>query len=751
MTRSIVACSVGAVVMLCRIARAEPDSDLQALLQDPVVSTPSMGSSSASVAPATSTSISAEQLRAQGIRSLDEAINYASLGMVTAYNMHAVEIGARGVLLNGDYGNHVLLLVNGLTLNEPWNDTAYLDRGAGIPFELVDRIEVMLGPGSVVYGSQAMLGVINIVTKSASAYPGGHAVVEGELASPLGARYALRDPRSRGYLSDLGRGYRVGVGLGKEFELFELPSEVTLELEQYAFRGAAIEFAPQDYGDDAVTGEPKRFGPGTGTGVWGGTAQRSWFADVPTSYARLAVGDFTLSTRVGSYQRAAPYGDVLVRYLGDFDPRNDYERDRYLDFELRHEKRVASAVKLFSRVYGKRQDYQWWLTSSAPEDCEEGQATGCRYDLYTRARRLGAEVRASFDWQDGWFMTTQLGLTGQVRWVDSRSITRSALGDGDPTGVIDATESQGAVYLEHTLRPSSSLDLNAGLRHDADERFGSKLSPRAAIAWSSWRDATWKVIYAEAFRAPSAYELHYEDPLSEVPAADLGPETTRTVEGSFEQRFGPHRLLWGMFRSWWTDMVALRPIGEEEQQRYIDSGQLAPGASDVTQYQNLSRIDNCGFNASYAVSLLQGRLKLDANLTGAKTRVHMLQGVTGPLTVTPQYFGNARATYDLSDGLPTLGLAMTFRGRQLGDLYYDGGFRTPPTAPGSWELRTTVSGPTGLTPGLDYRVSVTYNHARVAPYNIGAVQYAYDASTRADLQPVNRLYGFAGLQYDFPL
>ena len=77
------------------------------------------------------------------------------------------------------------------------------------------------------------------------------------------------------------------------------------------------------------------------------------------------------------------------------------------------------------------------------------------------------------------------------------------------------------------------------------------------MAWSSWQDATWKVIYAEAFRAPSAYELHYADPQSEVPASDLGPETTRTVEGSFEQRLGPHRLMFGALRSWWIATLNL--------------------------------------------------------------------------------------------------------------------------------------------------------------------------------------------------
>ena len=139
-------------------AQAEPAAELHELLQQSIVSTPSKGSETDTTAPATATVITADQLRRYGIRSLDEAINYLSLGMFASSPLHAAELGARGVLIHGDYGNHVLLLVDGHALNEPWNGTAYFERGAGIPFDLVDRIEIMLGPGSVLYGGQAMLG-----------------------------------------------------------------------------------------------------------------------------------------------------------------------------------------------------------------------------------------------------------------------------------------------------------------------------------------------------------------------------------------------------------------------------------------------------------------------------------------------------------------------------------------------------------------------------------------------------------------
>lgn len=745
-----VAAIVGAILLTwVHPARAESTADVEAILQDPVVTTPSSSASGASVAPGTSTSVSSEELRAHGIRTLDEAINYLTLGMMTGHNMHSVEVGARGVLLHADYNTHVLLLVNGVPQNEPWNGTANFDRGAGVPFELVDHIEVMLGPGSVIYGSQAMLGVVNIVTKRARNYAGLHLITEAELASPLGPGYTIRSPSSGGYASDLGKGTRWGFGYGREFRLFNSPAELTLQLEYYRFRGAAIEFANQDYGEDAVTGQPKSFGPGQTAGVWGGKATRSWYSDVPTSFMRLMFGDFTLAGRAGAYTRSAPYNDYLIRSFGDFDPPRDYERDTFFDLSLRHEKALSSVLALSSQVYAASNRYRWFNSSSAAEDCEAWQTTGCRYDLKGNGRRFGADVRGTLDWNDPLHMSTVLGGSILVRDVYSSMVARSEFGDAQSMATIDTTDALGALHVQQLLRPVRIADINLGGRFDIDNRFGQRFSPRTALAITSWTGATWKASYSEAFRAPSAYELNYTDRLTQIPATSLSPEITRTVELSFEQRVAAHRFLVGVFRSWWSDLVYLAALSPEEVQSQLDSGKVGPDATEVWQYRNVARIDNWGFNAAYGLAFLDRRLRFDTNVTGAKTRVHDGGFQPGEPVSAPRFFGNARITIDPGLQLPVIGLASVFRSRSLSDRYYDGGFARPPTAPQSWELRTTLSGHVPAARGLSYRVSFSYNLARVAPYNIGAMQYAYDASTPAHLQPINRFYGFAGLQYDY--
>jgi outer membrane receptor for ferrienterochelin and colicin len=195
---------------LCpRSALADDTLDIQALLNETVITTASKSTERGSSAPATSTLLTAEDIRIHGIHSIDEALDFLSLGTVTSNTWRAVDVGARGVLLTRDQGDHFLLLVDGHAMNDALYGAARFERGAGIPMEIVDHIEVILGPGSVLYGSNAMLGVVNVVTKRARAFDGSHVVAE----------------------SEIGKSWRVAAGAGYEPKIFGSKSELAFELE----------------------------------------------------------------------------------------------------------------------------------------------------------------------------------------------------------------------------------------------------------------------------------------------------------------------------------------------------------------------------------------------------------------------------------------------------------------------------------------------------------------------------------------
>ena len=356
----------------------ENTDDLEALLDEPLVASATRSAEAVSAAPATSTIISAAELRQFGIRSLYDAINYLSTGMNAENPLATAEVGARGVLISSDYGVHVLLLVDGHAMNEVWGGTAYFDRGAGIPFEIIDHIEVIVGPGSVLYGSNAMLGVINIVTKRARDYRGLHAVVESEVL-----------PGSDGAP---GFSLRTGVGTGFDFDFFGQKGELTVAGEYFTMEGPAFKLGPQNYGADSVTGEPRFFSNETPLGVWGGVADETYYHRIPTGYLRLALGDFQLKARATLFERSYP------THGGNFDDPENYELDRWVSLDMSYKGSIGSRLQAFARLYGDVYDYQQFYVANAAEECLDGQVAGCLYYLNGNAKWAGLELSASLDW-----------------------------------------------------------------------------------------------------------------------------------------------------------------------------------------------------------------------------------------------------------------------------------------------------------------------------------------------------------------
>ncbi len=740
-------------LFLPRPALADDTADLDALLSESIVSTPSRSSETATTAPATSSIVTAEDLRRWGIHSLDDAINYLALGMVTTAPLHTVEIGARGVLLTIDYGNHILVLLDGHVLNEPWNGSAYFDRGLAVPFELIDHIEVILGPGSVLYGSEAMLGVIHVVTKRARDHAGWSLSAEGDLAFPTQRSGDLLAPSlSDSYLGRMGRGYRLGAGLGLSFEALGLPGELSLGLEYYRQDGPGFELGPQAYGADAVTGEPKDFGPRGTPGVWGGLAKQAFYTQIPAAYARLFLGDWALSTRGALYRRATPYLDGIINVVGDFDAPDNVEMDRWLDVVLSYQSTLTELVDLSLRGYADYYDYSWRNETSAAEDCLGGVVSGCTQKLLGSASTLGAETQLQLMWLAELRLQTLIGIDSKVRVIasDYDVIDRSTGVALDIQNDHERTDLALAGYVQQGVSPTPWLDLNLGARWDYDERSKSALSPRSALGVSPWEGGRFKLIYSEAFRAPTAYELGYADYTTQISPESLSPETVRSVEGSIEQRFGSQRILFGIFRSWWADMVSYRLLDDQELGQAQAAGLLEPGITEAYVYTNIARIDNYGLNAAFEGTLLEHRLRYGLNLTSAFSRQDPRDGSDPQvLTVGPSLFGNARLSYELTAPWPTLALAVQYQERRLADRAFDGGFAATPSAPPHVELKLTASGNVPHVPGLTYSLSGSYSAARVSPYVIGPWQYAVDETTPYELAPLKRLQLFGGLEYRF--
>lgn len=84
--------------------------------------------------------------------------------------------GNTSVFLRGANGSHTLVLIDGVRVNRPFDNTFNF---ADLLTDNVERIEILRGPQSTIYGSEALGGVINIVTKQGGGKPTGSAMIEG--------------------------------------------------------------------------------------------------------------------------------------------------------------------------------------------------------------------------------------------------------------------------------------------------------------------------------------------------------------------------------------------------------------------------------------------------------------------------------------------------------------------------------------------------------------------------------------------
>jgi outer membrane receptor for ferrienterochelin and colicins len=729
---------LGAVVVLlsaARLARADDEADIRKLLDEPVVTTASKSAEPGANAPATSTTLTADDMRTFGIHSIDEAIQFLSLGVATSNPLHAVDIGARGVLLPNDQGDHFLLLVDGHAVNEPLYGTARFERGAGIPLELVDHIEVILGPGSVLYGSNAMLGVINVITKRAKDFRGARVVAETGVA----------------------KSYRLAGGFGYRFDLFGAPSELTVMLEGYHQKGPTFTFGPQVTGLDAASGQPVRYSKDApGTGIWGGRAENSYYATVPAIQARFVRGGLEVSFHASSYKRATPYFNAFTRFEANFDEPLQFERDRSMWIDAKYTAVLSPIVSLTTRVYGDTFDYLRQGIDSRAGGCLYVGTVTCDNQHRGASRWAGLELQSSFDWLKDASVVSLLGIDVRTAFaghkLDQKDFdTGRYLRDSD--SVIDAHDQTLGAYLQTSWRPSKLFDVNGGARLDAGRVFRPVASPRLAITLHPWKGGALKVIYAEAFRAPTWYERASYS-ANEILARDLQPERVRSIEASIEQRVGAQRLFFGVFRSQWTNLIEQHVLTRAEINAAAARGEIdALRALVFEQYRNVSSIENFGLNAAFEGSLFEGKLRFGTNVTSAIARrsENNAGSQSHALPVAPQVFGNARVAYALPDGWPTLALAASYLGRRPADRAYDGGFVPPPYAPALVELRATISGAFPAVSGLYYRTSFDWALASRAPYVVGPTQSVdrFNGINTPELAPIDRYRLSVGVEWRF--
>jgi iron complex outermembrane receptor protein len=139
-----------------------------------------------------------------------------------------------------------------------------------------------------------------------------------------------------------------------------------------------------------------------------------------------------------------------------------------------------------------------------------------------------------------------------------------------------------------------------GGRYDHFDTFGSAFSPRLGFIFQPINSTALKLMYAEAFRAPSAIELRGSS-LAKV-SNSLEPEVMQNIELSLVHSDKQWELEWSLFHSRWNDRIVIQPYNQNGfTSQYLNSGESRSSGSEVTL---IAQIDQwlIQSNASYIFS-----------------------------------------------------------------------------------------------------------------------------------------------------
>ncbi len=109
--------------------------------------------------------ITNEDIRRSGVTSIPEALRLAPGIQVSRMDANKWAISSRG--FNSEFSNKLLVMIDGRTVYSPSFSGVYWD-AQDTMMDDIERIEVIRGPGATIWGSNAVNGVINVITKSAS-------------------------------------------------------------------------------------------------------------------------------------------------------------------------------------------------------------------------------------------------------------------------------------------------------------------------------------------------------------------------------------------------------------------------------------------------------------------------------------------------------------------------------------------------------------------------------------------------------
>jgi outer membrane receptor for ferrienterochelin and colicins len=491
-------------------------------IQVPVVETASKFEQKATEAPADATVVTSDEIKKYGWRTLGDLL--ASVpGFNISYDHVYDYVGVSGVSL-GDANNRILLLVNGHRINNDLNDSAPVDTSFILDMDLIDRVEIIRGPGSVLYGNNAFFAVINVITRQGKQIDG----VEGS------GTYGSYDEGSG----------RVTIG-----------GQFTNSL-QFLLSGTVY----NNNGIDDLDFPEAEFQPYNN-----GVAHHMDADNFQSFFGSVSYWDLTLE---GGYINRDKVNPTAILGTSFNDSQSQIIDDRSY-VTLRYNHQFDGGWEVLGDAYYDRSDKELDLPVGAPvfspettlgQEQETGQWAGTEVQVNKKildkdTLTFGGEYRNDFEqdlklYEDGAF-------------------------EGEP---INTNRQNYGIFGQADVAILDNLRVNAGVRYDEYGNYTPDWSPRAALIYNPWEPSTFKFIYGTAFRDPNVLEVGN--------ASDVQPEKISSYQFIYEQ--GINRFLRSSLMGYYDHMDDLIGLDSSGAYSNFDAHTLGAELALEAKWQEIS-------------------------------------------------------------------------------------------------------------------------------------------------------------------
>lgn len=512
--------AAAALLLLSTTGYAE-DMPEEEFTLDGVVVTATRTTQNAKDVPSAVQVITRQTIEEQGAQNLSDVLRYATGIQLTR---SSTSTGRAAVSIRGFDSRFSMILIDGKRLSSEIDQNYELDR---IPLENIERIEIVRGPVSSLYGTEALGGVVNIITKKSKTQ---------SLTLDIGSGLYTDGQNGKDRYS-----FAYDSGEVGKFSLRVSGSQVENDA---LFKSSGLTFEPYGTRKNSNVAIDYRLSGSEILSFSKGYTEESTYEYVKPATVTLKARDY-----VERDENALSY------------TKKDEDRELFLRFYR------SVMDKSLNQYNASTQALANWVRAKRTVNVYEGRFT---QTLNSQHRlTLGAEYRpetfrgTAVDTKEGYF--TVVHPSGQTKTGSTAHLDYSA------------------VYLQDEWNVNDKLLAVMSMRYDDSNKFESNLSPKLGLTYKLTDTARLKMNVTQGFRSPTPNQL-YQQAATQKGNPDLKSETSHSYDISVEKDWNKSSGKLTFFNNDVTDMIDLVTIsGTTKQYQNISKASIKGLEAEYTQ------------------------------------------------------------------------------------------------------------------------------------------------------------------------